>query len=217
MTRNGSQLYFRRVLSPALNHDISLPKQLDATHYYSKQISTSGRKSLLWFCRESVVELNFRNISQHFEIKLSWLVQMAASKNVKVSAKAPVVFGNIDEIYNFHSETLMPQLENCNNRWSIFIVQTFKQYIFYGEASILLFIVLGPSKLYQIKRQNLYHDKSLKLVIFYCSNIYSIYLIPLLWVSQVILWSICKVEYSNQWRFNGFVKLQNLFYSVRIR
>ena len=44
---------------------------------------------------------------------------MAASKNVKVSAKAPIVFGNVAEIYNFHFETLIPQLENCNNRSSI--------------------------------------------------------------------------------------------------
>ena len=50
---------------------------------------------------------------------------MAASKNVKVSAKAPIVFGNVAEIYNFHFETLIPQLENCNNRSSISMVRTF--------------------------------------------------------------------------------------------
>ena len=75
----------------------------------------------------------------HFEIKLSWLLQMAASKNVKVSAKAPVVFGNIDEIYNFHSETLIPQLENCNNRWSIFMVKTFHSIFCRGKHSFFYF------------------------------------------------------------------------------
>jgi len=34
----------------------------------------------------------------------------------KIAAKAPVIFGNIDEIEKFHSETLLPELENCNKR-----------------------------------------------------------------------------------------------------
>lgn len=38
---------------------------------------------------------------------------MASSK---IAAKAPIIFGNIDEIEKFHSETLLPELENCNKR-----------------------------------------------------------------------------------------------------
>ena len=37
----------------------------------------------------------------------------------KIAAKAPVIFGNIDEIEKFHSETLLPELENCNKRYSL--------------------------------------------------------------------------------------------------
>ena len=39
---------------------------------------------------------------------------MASSK---IAAKAPIIFGNIDEIEKFHSETLLPELENCNKRY----------------------------------------------------------------------------------------------------
>ena len=44
---------------------------------------------------------------------MSKLFQMASSK---ISAKAPIIFGNVDEIEKFHSETLLPELENCNKR-----------------------------------------------------------------------------------------------------
>ena len=35
----------------------------------------------------------------------------------KIAAKAPIIFGNIDEIEKFHSETFLPELENCNKRY----------------------------------------------------------------------------------------------------
>ena len=38
------------------------------------------------------------------------------TSNTKVATKSPMIFGNMDEIYNFHSQNLLPELERCGRR-----------------------------------------------------------------------------------------------------
>ena len=65
------------------------------------KIVLSGYKQKVIYDRGKVVSITLK------------LFQMASSK---ISAKAPIIFGNVDEIEKFHSETLLPELENCNKR-----------------------------------------------------------------------------------------------------
>jgi len=39
-----------------------------------------------------------------------------ATSNTKIATKSPMIFGNMDEIYNFHSQNLLPELERCGRR-----------------------------------------------------------------------------------------------------
>ena len=39
-----------------------------------------------------------------------------ASSNTKIASKAAMIFGNMDEICDFHIQNLLPELESCGTR-----------------------------------------------------------------------------------------------------
>ena len=47
-----------------------------------------------------------------------------ATSNTKIAAKAAIIFGNMDEISDFHSQSLLPELESCGARADL-IAETF--------------------------------------------------------------------------------------------
>ena len=47
-----------------------------------------------------------------------------ASSNTKIASKAAMIFGNMDEICDFHTQNLLPELESCGTRPEL-IAETF--------------------------------------------------------------------------------------------
>ena len=47
--------------------------------------------------------------------------------DIKISNKSQEIFGNLDEIFEFHSQTLLPQIESCGLN-SQLIARTFTEY-----------------------------------------------------------------------------------------
>ena len=47
-----------------------------------------------------------------------------ASSNTKIASKATMIFGNMDEICDFHTQNLLPELESCGTRPEL-IAETF--------------------------------------------------------------------------------------------
>ena len=47
-----------------------------------------------------------------------------ATSNTKIASKAAIIFGNMDEICNLHTQSLLPELESCGTRADL-IAETF--------------------------------------------------------------------------------------------
>ena len=88
------------------------------------------------------------NYVDDLQMVLNGYMDKMKLSDMKVAVKTDLIFGNLEEIFEFHSQNLLPQLESCGLN-SQLIARTFLEY---GQQLARIycryFIILKVQKLY---------------------------------------------------------------------
>ena len=98
------------------------------------QTITLQTSNVIWtfFRRENIIEEMLHtemNYVDDLKMVLSGYRDKLELSNLKLSMslKTDLIFGNLDEIWEFHADTLLPQLESCHLNPTL-IAKTFLEY-----------------------------------------------------------------------------------------